>query len=317
MGSKAGGRPRALIVGGAGYFGARLSESLATEMDVTVTYRSKSPARASWLLDHQIEGIRFDSGEQSELPAGGDFDILVNLAMPGASEAARAPEELTLEQALTTSQACLEFLKKGRACRLIHFSTFHVYGGAGREKYLETDVPAPSHPYGRAHLACEELLLPQAAQHPIFVVRPSNMVGRPAHADLGDHMKLLFLDLCRQAVRGAIVLGNDGVSHRDFLPFPDAINAIRLLLQAPLRGERLFNLAAGRSIQLREVARIVEDAATGQTGRRLGIEFGEGTDPFREPFSVNVSRLEALGWRPVSRLEDEAAAMVRLFQGES
>jgi nucleoside-diphosphate-sugar epimerase len=295
-------KQRYLLVGGAGYFGARLAEALAGE--VLVTQRSAAPEREAWALTHGIEMVSYDS-TLGGLEVTGEFDAVVNLASPGAAEAARDSES-AMQRAQRVAADCLSLLNAGRAGRLLHFSTFHVYGAGGRAKFAETDEPAPIHPYGRSHAQCEPLVL----AHPnTLVLRPSNMVGAPAHAALGDQAKLMFLDLCRQAAAGAIRLQNDGLSYRDFLPFEDAISAVRVLLNAPLSGERIFNLACGQSTRLDAVAQMIQRVAGAET-----LEFGTGTDAFRAPFEVDVSRLRALGWEPRASLEEETHRILSFYR---
>ena len=297
---------RYLIVGGAGYFGARLAEALMAEAKVTITQRSISPVRSTWIKRTGLQAIAFDSAKCSQLPDVGSFDSIINLAMPGAAEAARDPEA-GRTRALTTANACLRLLNEGRAARMVHFSTFHVYGGANRNRYEENDVPAPVLSYGHLHLEIEDMVL---GHEQVVAVRPSNMVGAPAHSDLGDQVKLLFLDLCRQAASGAMKLDNDGLSYRDFLPFDDAIAAVRLLLTTKMGEHRLFNLARGETVRLDAAAQLIRQVA----GDAPAIEFGTGQDAFRRPFTVSIERLKKLGWEPRASLSDEAARIVKFFQ---
>lgn len=298
--------PRYLILGGAGYFGARLAQSLRAGSAVTVTARRASVARSEWARKTGIKLVAYDSSDAIGFSFEGEWDAIINLAMPGAAEAG-ADAEAARQRGLVTAQHCLRCLHEGRAGRLVHFSTFHVYGAGGPETYVEGDLPAPTHPYGQAHLACEQLL---ADESRAFVVRPSNMIGCPAHADLGDQAKLLFLDLCRQAVSGEMRLGNDGLSYRDFLPFEDAIQAVRLLLKPAPSDKRLFNLAQGTATRLDEAARLIQAAALPQSVR---MSFGNGSDAFRSPFCVNTMPLQKLGWKPQCSLEAEARDTICFF----
>lgn len=298
--------PRYLIIGGAGYFGARLAQALRDESQVAATCRRASAARHEWAQRHGVQLCTYDSADAAGLTLEGEFDAIINLAMPGAAEAG-ADAEVARTRGLATTELCRKWLRQGRAGRLIHFSTFHVYGAGGRETYDEADMPVPVHPYGHAHLACERLL---ADESRALVLRPSNMVGCPAHADLGEQARLMFLDLCRQAATGVLRMGNDGQSYRDFLPFEDAIQAVRLLLKIEPSDERLFNLAQGSATRLDEAARLVQAAALPQSVR---ISFGSGSDAFRSPFCVNTTRLQELGWKPQGSLEAEARDTICFF----
>ncbi|MBK8742590.1 MAG: NAD(P)-dependent oxidoreductase [Betaproteobacteria bacterium] len=155
-------------------------------------------------------------------------------------------------------------------------------------------------------MACEDRL---AGDDRAWIVRPSSLVGVPAHADLRDQAKLLFVDLCRQAARGDIVLHNDGLSYRDFLPFGDAFAALRLVLDAEPASVRLLNLARGESMRLDDAARLIQ----AKSPRSPGVKFGSGQDAFRKPFTASTGRLRKLGWLPSGSIEDEAAGIVKYF----
>ncbi len=299
---------RLLLVGGSGYFGARLAEALAADWDVAVTVRSDTPARAAWLAARGIASHGYDSSADAALP-GGDYDAVVNLAMPGA-QAAGKDAEAAMAQARSTATACLAALRGGAAARLVHFSTFHVYGGHAAALYGEDMPKAPGHPYGKTHLAIEGELTASDVADRIAIVRPTNMVGAPAHRDLGEQAGLIFLDLCRQvAESGAMSLRNDGQSYRDILPFGDAITAVDLLLRAENGWNDIFNLGAGQAITMQALAESIAAAAPPP----VSIAYGDGTDAFRSPFTVDISRLAALGWKPSADIADEARRTIAAF----
>jgi nucleoside-diphosphate-sugar epimerase len=295
---------RYLVVGGTGYIGARLALDLSRDSQVVVTRRTASPARNEWLQRAGLSAVDFDSARHGSLDVAGTFDAIINLAMPAASLAARDPQA-SRASALAVAQACVHLLRDGRAARLLHFSSFHVYGGAARSHYDEDTPTEPLHPYGQTHLACEQVVL---AQPNTVVLRPSNIVAAPAHADLGEQAMLLVLDLCRQAAHGAMHLNNDGLSYRDFLPFDDVASAVRMLLAGKISG-RTLNLAHGKAQRLDEVARLIQHAAT----RHPTVSFGEGRDSFREPFTISTTRLDDLGWRPSANLADEIRRAISFF----
>ena len=296
-----------LLTGGAGYFGARLAEALVAERPVTVTWRSRPPARAAWLDAGPMAGVGYDSARDDALPVEGRVGAVVNLAMPSAREAAADPEAAKA-RALKTIDATLALLNEGRADRVVHFSTFHVYGGTGAPDFAEDTAPRPVHPYGEAHALVEERIAAHPCANRVTVLRPTNMVGAPAHSDLGDQAGLLFLDLCRQAVAGRMELRNDGRSYRDILAFPDAIAAVRLALDTPSMGGQVMNLAAGRAIRLDALAQAIAKAASAD------LAFGNATDVFREPFHVSIDRLRAAGWAPINELGPEIARTLAFFR---
>ncbi|MBV8728829.1 MAG: NAD(P)-dependent oxidoreductase [Acidobacteriia bacterium] len=305
---------RLLIPGGAGYLGARLAQALAGDYEVFVTCRNLSPARERWLKQTPgIHAVQFDAASQKEFSFEVPFDAAINLAMPGADEAQRDPAE-SHRQAVQITQNLVSLAARGMLPRLIHFSTFRVYGtDAGREFYTETDEPRPQHPYAQNHLACERMLR-ETAWGALFILRPTNIVAAPAHCDLGPQSNLLFLSLCRQVAQmGTIRLENDGLSYRDFICFDDMLAAVRLLLSSPAPVCPVLNLSAASASRLDTFAELIRRAAAGITGAAPEIVFGTRTDAWRHPFVVSNKRMWNLGWNPQLDFTSEIGRTLSFF----
>lgn len=302
---------RYLITGGVGYFGARLAETLGEKGEVMVTSRTLTPERERWLATHPHITHAFAP------PDHGEFDCYFNLATAGAGEAAADPQAA---HAATRENVenCLSFLQQGRAKKVIHASTFHVFGAQPREVYREGAEPSPTHPYGEAHALGEKLFLENGEGLPVFVVRPTNIVGAPAHAGIGPQWRLIFLDLCKQAVEtGSIKLLTDGRAYRDFVTMPDAIGAMLFLLDAKPDGPAPMHLALGHSMRLDELAERIRGIASVELGKEITLERGDRTDAFREPFTVETHRLNALGWKPsFDSLDEEIRRTLSLISNQ-
>ena len=303
---------RVLIVGGLGYVGSRLAHALSAEASVTVSSRSLSPAREAWVKAHsgRVSRVEFDSATQDRLPVEGEFDCIVNAAGPGASEAAR-DEGRALGSALRTVRACSQLTAESAGTRLVHFSTFHIYGAHDRERFSEEDKPEPVHPYGRINLQCEKAALAAGGA----VLRPTNVVGAPAHNDFGAQSGLVFLDLCRQAVFDhRIRLRTNGVAYRDFVPMADAIEAVKVLISGDTdRAFQIFNLSSGRAVRLDMLALEIQSEAQEMLGREIPVEKGSELDRFADPFEVTNDRLRSLGWQLRGSLREDIRETLQFF----
>lgn len=310
-------RRRVLIAGGLGYVGSRLASALSSEALVIVTSRMLSAEREAWLKEHShITRVEFDSGSQDQLPVEGGVDCIVNLATPSASEATR-DESAALELGLRTVRACLELAKRSRA-DLIHFSTFHVYGAHKRERFSEDDPASPTNAYGRVHERCEQAAFGVVLDGPAWIVRPTNIVGAPAHADLGPQSSLIFLDLCQQAAKDhRLSLRTNGRAYRDFVSMSDAIRAVEILLNheksGPTRSGRVLNLSSGKAMRLDELARSIQHESGKAIGAEVSAEFGDGIDFFSEPFEVANERLRATGWEPHGSIKGDIRDTIGFF----
>jgi nucleoside-diphosphate-sugar epimerase len=300
---------RYLISGGVGYFGARLAEHLSASGDVVVTSRKLSPERERWLAAHPHIAHAY------EPPATGEFKCFVNLATVGSGEAASDPE--AAQSAMQAHvETCLEFVRSGRAKQLIHVSTFHVFGSKPKAVYREGEAPNPTHPYGIAHALGERILAENGAGLPVAVVRPTNIVGAPAHMDIGPQWGLIFLDLCKQTVENRTIrLTTDGRAYRDFVTMPDALAAISMLIETEVTDPTPMNLGLGYSMRLDELAERIRSVAADVLGDNITVARGSRVDPFLDPFTVETGRLAALGWHPsLDALDDEIRRTVAMSQ---
>ena len=308
-------RPRVLIIGGLGYFGSRLTLDLQTDYTVVSTSRSLSATRRLWLKNEcpSVEWAEFDSTKSAPLPAKAYFDYLINLATPGSQESAKNPEGSS-RAALNTISACVELMKQKRAGRLIHFSSFHVYGSTPEPVYWEEGERKPTHPYGQVHLAVEKWLETHAQNLEISVLRPTNGVGAPAHSELGIQSRLLFLDCCRQAVeQGHIQLNSDGLAYRDFVPLPDFIRAVRQILTGTGKTLTFYNLASGSVCRLQELASKIQLHASQFLDRPISLSLGSQGDPFKSRFEIDIEKIKGLGWLPALALKEEINRTLSFF----
>jgi nucleoside-diphosphate-sugar epimerase len=312
---------RILILGGLGYLGARLAAELAREHEVVVTARSLSPVRQAWLdrFNGRVRAVPFDSARDRMPSIDGDFRCVINLASPGAGEAREHPERARIA-AITSLQAAMALADVGRAGALLHFSSFHVYGSQVPPELPDDAPPRPSHPYGEMHAASEAVLRADGPAAPWCIVRPTNVLGAPAHSELGPQAGLIFFDLCKQALhQPQVTLRSNGEAYRDFVPMTSALDAVSMLLRLLDRGEatgRTVNLASGSSVLLSDLAHRIAVIASERRGRPIAVEFGNGLDPFRMPFRVQAGFLERHGWSCATDVGDEITQILAFFAAQ-
>lgn len=307
-----------LIPGGAGYAGSRLTSHLIEKgaEKVFLTSRKLSDAKTKWIdsFKGKVVWRAFDTAKDSKLPFEEEVDALINLAMPPASEFSTKPDETT-RAAVQSLEISVEYAK-AKAQRLLHFSSFHIYGKEIAGTVTEETIPNPTHPYGKAHLAAEEYVRDSGLPIPFFILRPSNSIGRPAHSDLGVQKTLIFFDLCEQAVKNRkIELKTDGEGYRDFLPMRDFLSAVDCVLHtSPVPSHHAtFNLSLGKTIRLRDLAKIILDEAECVTKTAVSMHLGTQKDGFGTPFTVSNYRLRELGWAPRGDLKTEVREIIESF----
>jgi UDP-glucose 4-epimerase len=186
---------------------------------------------------------------------------------------------------------------QARSCRTIFLSSAAVYGNPKILPIQENHETRPISPYGFHKLICEELLreFNQVYGLPTVAVRIFSAYG------VGLRRQVLW-DLCQKAfTQPALLLRGTGNESRDFIHGRDVARAIYLLAErAPCEGE-VFNLASGIETRIKELVELI----VAQIGKEITVAF-DGNNPLGNPLNwqADISRLAALGYTPVTSLED-------------
>lgn len=288
----------ALLVIGAGFLGRAIALELAGR-GRGVTVLSPHAEAETW-----PQGVAAVGGRQEDgaLVAGllAGHDVVIHAAWgttPGSS--AERPE-LEAAAGLHPFLAFLEVLQRFPDRRLLFLSS----GGTvyGEPAHLPVAEEAPLHPRSchGAGKAAAELFLGLRPRERTVVLRPSNIYGpgQPLRSGFGAIRHLL-----QCAAEGRpFQLWGDGSQVRDYLYIGDFVEAACQLALHPAAG--VFNVGSGAGTPLRELIRIVEQAA----GRTIRIERqpGRGSDVARIVLDTARIRRE-IGWAPTIGLDEGIA----------
>jgi GDP-4-dehydro-6-deoxy-D-mannose reductase len=198
-------------------------------------------------------------------------------------------------------------------------SSSEVYGSPASEE-LPLSEAAPlraEQPYGRSKLAQERVAFDAVAGGgpPVVVARPFN------HAGPGQRPEFVIPALAgrvlaaRQRGERRIVAGNVDV-RRDFSDVRDVVRAYRLILEGLLtqggssrstidggdRGPRIYNIASGRSVPIRDIAEAFATLAGIDIDIEIDPELVRASDP--PEIRGDASAIAAdLGWQPIVPFE--------------
>jgi UDP-glucose 4-epimerase len=281
---------RALVVGGAGFYGGWLVQSLADAgIEPVVLDTAERSARPDAPEAELVHGDATET-DLAALLAERGFDAIFQLAGTGlVPSSLDAPLDDLVRNAATTV-AVLEAARHAPSAPLVAYvSSAAVYGEGLRVPMDEEHPIAPLSPYGISKLTAERYVALYVSMYGIsaFVVRPFSLYGP-------RQRKLVVHDLMQRALDGESPLTIHAAPDvsRDFVYVEDAADALVALAQnAPARGEA-YNLASGTPTTLRELAEGIVAAC----GLDTPVEFtGERRpgDPLR--WDGDASRARALG----------------------
>jgi UDP-glucose 4-epimerase len=247
-----------LILGGLGYVGSRLSAYLKTEgLAITLAVR-QNKQMPNWISQMGINTFTLNMADLNELSqAIPNFDLIINLIAANEMDAAANPA-VAFEHTAVMAYNVTKNLKND--AKLIHFSTFHVYGRS-HGKISEATCPLPNHPYGVAHLAAEGMIRGAKKEQDVMILRMGNAFGYPQDLNIASRWNLLVNDLCKQAVENKqIVLKSSGLQMRNFIPLAAVTESIAQWIQTfPTSGT--YNFVSPISTSVLSMAELVQKRA--------------------------------------------------------
>lgn len=255
-----------LVTGGMGLVGGRVAQALAEQGNEVLLGSRHVQAPPSWLATADVVAMDWLS-KDSLISACNGVDAIVHLAAMNDAECLRDPVAALEVNGVNTARL-LEAAKTTGVRRFIYFSTAHIYGSPLAGQIDEVTLPRCKHPYATSHRAAEDVVLAASDKLSSIVLRLSNGFGRPAHAAVNSWM-LLVNDLCRQAItQGSLTLRSSGLQRRDFVTLHDVGRAVSHMLNLPDTkvGDGIFNVGGGKSMQVIEMAEMIQSRCSALMG---------------------------------------------------
>ena len=289
---------RVLVTGGAGFIGSHFAKRLlAAGDDVRVldklTY-SGNPANLEGTGIELVVGDICDPDAVAEAAAG--CDAVVNFAAEthvdrsilGATDFGRTE--------FFGTQVLLEEVRRSGA-RFIQVSTDEVYGDLeGGGSSVETDPIKPSSPYSVAK-AAGDLHIPAYAR--TFGVNASITRGSNTYGPNQYPEKLIPL-MTTNAIEGQpLPVYGDGKQIRDWLWVEDHCAGIELVLREGAPGE-VYNVGGDDERENVEIVGHILRLTGADESLIRHVEDRAGHD---RRYSLDTSKLRALGWKPQKAFE--------------
>ncbi len=175
-----------------------------------------------------------------------------------------------------------------------------------REEYLLTGpFERTNEPYAIAKVAGLKLCEAFNAQHGTryVSVMPTNLYGPNDNFDpVSSHVLAALLrkaHVAKQEGAEALTVWGSGTPRREFLHVDDLADGCILLMEQGI-GTGVFNIGSGTDVTVRELAETIA-RVVGYEGR---LVFDRAKPDGTPRKLLDVSRMQALGWRPRHALED-------------
>lgn len=303
-----------LVVGGAGYIGSHMVQSLlAAGHFVVVADNFSTGNRNALTASGSPELVELDISDEDALSALFSlhrFDVVLHFAsFIQVGESVTEPSKYyanNLSATLTLLQAMIE-------AGVMHFvfsSTAAVYGDPMYVPIDEDHPKAPINPYGRSKWMVEQLLadFDRAYGLKSVCLRYFNAAGADPKGNLGEqhepetHLIPLVLQAASKRRPAITVFGRDydtpdGTCIRDYIHVADLVDAHALAIDYLQQGggSAAFNLGNGSGFSVQEVI----DTAAYVTGLEIQVLDAPRRpgDPPRLVADASKAR-SVLGWQP-------------------
>lgn len=291
---------KVLILGGAGFVGSHLADSLLNQNydvkvidDLSVGKRKHLPKKHGKLTFIRAS-ILDDIGDHFK-----DIDVVFHLA------ALTRPQESILDPINTTrvnvegTVRVLQHAHQNKVKRVVYASTTSIYGSQKVLPINEKATPAPMSPYALTKLAGEQYCQLFYTMYGLEfnIIRPFNIYGSRQSINGGYSAAVpTFINLLKKDKTPWIT--GDGTQARDFIHVDDVVSMLISMSTSSIHGEA-FNAGSGTNTTINEiyksVARIMK--------KRIKPHY---IPPVFEPKETlgDISKAhKLLGWQPKVTLQ--------------
>jgi dTDP-glucose 4,6-dehydratase len=288
---------RVLVTGGAGFIGSHFVKRLLRGGDEAVVLDKLTYSGNRANLPGDVEFHEGDIAASEDVArAARGCDAIVNFAAETHVDRSILTADDFGRTEFRGTQVLLEHIRETGA-RLVQVSTDEVYGdleGGGSSR--ESDLLNPSSPYSAAK-AAGELLIPAYVR--TFGVNASITRGSNTYGPHQYPEKFIPLFVTNALDGEPLPLYGDGRQVRDWLFVEDHCAGIELVLLQGAAGE-IYNVGGGDERENIEVAERLLELTGADRSLLRSVPDRPGHD---RRYSVDSTKLHALGWKPQTSFE--------------
>jgi dTDP-glucose 4,6-dehydratase len=290
---------RIVVTGGAGFIGSHCAKRLAAAGDEVVvldklTY-SGNQANLEGVDAEFVEGDIADRDAVARAAEGAD--AILNFAAETHVDRSIFGAAEFIETDVLGTYVLLDWAREHRT-RFVQVSTDEVYGDVPPGVSSKEDDPLrPSSPYSASKAGGDLQVLAAVRTYGVnaSITRGSNTYGPNQYPE-----KIIPLFITNALDGEQLPVYGDGRQVRDWLHVEDHCAGVELVLREGKPGE-VYNVGGGEEVENRDLtARILELTGTDESLIRH-VDDRPGHD---RRYSLDTSKLRALGWEPQHTLVD-------------
>ncbi len=310
---------KCLVTGVAGFIGSHLAERLLKDghevvgVDVFTDNYARALKQENLRILQENASFTFlaaDLNEMNLVTLLSDIDWVFHQAGQAGVRASWGQDFALYTAAnISATQRLLEAATRAPSLqRFVSASSSSIYGNAPALPVTEETLPQPVSPYGVTKLAAEHLcmLYWRNYQVPAVTLRYFTVYGPRQRPDMAFHK------FVKAMLDGAeFTVYDDGYQTRDFTYVADIVEANIQAAQAPDAVGRIFNIAGGSRVHLREVIHTMETLM----GKPACIRYEPpALGDVRDTFADTSRARRILGYEPHVSLHEGLAAEIAFLR---
>jgi dTDP-glucose 4,6-dehydratase len=307
-----------LVTGGAGFIGANFVHHMVrnySHYTIVVYDKLTYAGNLDNLLEikhepnyHFVRGDICDAEQVANTIQQYNIDTIVNFAAETHVDRSILDPDAFIQTAVIGTYTLLEAARRFKLERLHQISTDEVYGHIPHgQSSDEDDALIPRSPYAASKASGDLLVNAYFITYglPVTITRGANNVGPYQYPE-----KVVPL-FATNALQGKpLPVYGDGKQMRDYQYVGDHVEAIDLVLHKGVLGEA-YNVGTGEEMEnLRMIEILLDELGL---SRDL-IQFVEDRQGHDRRYSLDVSKIKALGWHPRHTCEQAIRRTARWYR---
>jgi len=292
---------KVLITGGLGFLGGRIAKYFSDKgyAVILATRKPENKFPKNIPVNTLVMQLDYSSDEQLNEAMKG-IDTLIHLAGPNIHSSSYDPENI-ISNHIKLTEHLLRVAKSNNLNKLIYLSTIHVYGKNLKDLVTEDTKPNPVHPFAEAHLAAEKILIAQADNVSVKIIRCSNSFGIP-YFENEKCWKLVVNNFCKSAFQnGGLIINSSGQDYRDFISVGDLAQAIHYLME--LNNDKgiddIYNLGSSNTVRIIDIAKKIQKELKDGFDYDCPIIKNKPSKEMNKPkhFILSATKIKRLGFK--------------------
>jgi len=305
---------RIFVTGGAGFIGSNYARWVLANSDHSVTvYDALTYAGNLSTVRDMNDNPRFSFVKGNichphdvEAAMAGHDAVVHFAAESHVDRSIAGGDDFILTNCFGTN-VVMDVARRVGVVRVVHIGTDEVYGSVEVGSSREGDPLEPRSPYSASKAGSDLIALAHHATHglPVVVTRCTNNFGPYQYPE-----KAIPLFTTNLLDGGDVPLYGDGLNERDWLYVDDHCAGVHAVLERGVVGG-IYNIGAGNETP----NRVLVDKLLALTGRdESAIRYVADRPGHDRRYSVDVSKISALGWRRLRSLDEALESTVAWYR---